>query len=84
MLQMFSIYMKDSLKALLVQPCQSTRRIREKDIRSRLWSRQNSVPLVVLKASHPLRPVRRLDEAGFGPRPCRVELAMPFQCPQLF
>jgi hypothetical protein len=39
---------------------------------------------VVLETPHPSRPVGWLDVAGFGPGACRVELAMPLQCPQLF
>ena len=40
--------------------------------------------LVVLKSSHPLRPVFRLHTAGFGPAVGRVVQPMPFQHPQLF
>lgn len=40
--------------------------------------------LIVLEVSHPLGPVFRLGAAGFGPEACRVELAMPPQCPQFF
>ncbi len=44
------------------------------------------IPLfsVVLKPSHPYRPVLGLDTAGFGPMACRVEMSMPFKLPQLF
>ena len=36
---------------------------------------------VVLKLSHPLWPVIGLGTTGPGPGACRVELAVPFQCP---
>ena len=39
---------------------------------------------VIFKVSHPLGPVFRLDAAGFCPFVCRVELAIPLQCPQFF
>lgn len=38
--------------------------------------------LVVFKASHPLRPVARLNTAGNGPGSMDVVVAMPIQRPQ--
>jgi hypothetical protein len=39
---------------------------------------------VVLKPSHPLGPILRLDAAGFGPTAGRVKISVPFQCPEFF
>ncbi len=39
--------------------------------------------LVVLEPSHPLRPVGRLDPAGFSPRVAYVKASMPLKSPQL-
>jgi len=40
--------------------------------------------LVILKPSHPRRPVLRLDSAGHGPGTGRIKLPTPLQRPQLF
>jgi len=40
--------------------------------------------LVFSHASHPFRPVVRLDTTGYGPGIVNVIVFMPFKCPQLF
>jgi len=40
--------------------------------------------LIVFEVSDPFGPVFALDAAGLGPGAFRVELRMPFECPQLF
>lgn len=51
-------------------------------VRNRRGCKSLRARSVILKASHPFRPVFGVDAAGLGPDVGRAELAMPPECPQ--